>query len=106
MPNGTSYRPGRSIWPDTQNSFGPGDFPVPIFRYSSAPPSTINGTLQKVSTLLMTVGLPNKPDVVGKGGLMRGSRGFLPLISAAQFLRRQYTRRPQAGFQSPTSTPG
>ena len=34
--------------------------------------SRISGILQKVSTLLITVGLPNKPWVVGKGGLMRG----------------------------------
>ena len=50
----------------------PGERSVPIFRYSAAPRSTISGTLQKVSTLLMTVGLLNKPWVVGNGGLMRG----------------------------------
>src|SRR5215216_6380697 len=60
-PNGTSYNPGLATSPETQNSLGPVDFSVPILRYSSDPLARIKGTLQRVSTLLMTVGLPNKP---------------------------------------------
>ena len=33
----------------------------------------ISSTLTRVSTLLMTVGLPNTPDCTGNGGLFRGS---------------------------------
>src|SRR5439155_12065034 len=40
---------------------------------NQAPPSrTIGGTAQSVSTLLMTVGLPQSPDSTGKGGRVRG----------------------------------
>src|SRR5262244_2100675 len=67
--------------PDTQNSFGPLDRSVPSLRYSAAPRSMISGTLQKVSTLLITVGLPNKPWVVGNGGLIRG-RPRLPSMDS------------------------
>src|SRR5688572_7150796 len=75
-PNGTSYKPGWVTSPETQNNFGPGDFSVPIFLYSATPFEIIKGTLHSVSTLLITVGLLNKPCVVGKGGFTRGKPRF------------------------------
>src|SRR5688572_16539304 len=60
-PNGTSYKPGLVTSPEIQNNFGPGDFSVPIFLYSATPFEIIKGTLHNVSTLLITVGLLNKP---------------------------------------------
>src|SRR3990172_1083120 len=81
MPKGTSYTPGRATSPDTQNSLVPGDFAVPSWRYSAAPFRVTYGTLHRVSTLLMTVGLPNNPWVVGKGGLTRG-KPRLPSIAS------------------------
>ncbi len=37
------------------------------------PSSTIASTLTSVSTLLTTVGRPNRPASTGNGGLLRGS---------------------------------
>ncbi len=46
---------------------------MPIAACSALPLSTIDSTLASVSTLLTTVGLPNRPETVGKGGFERGS---------------------------------
>jgi hypothetical protein len=42
--------------PDTETIFVPADFSVPNDLNQSAPFSTISGTLQRVSTLLISVG--------------------------------------------------
>ena len=47
-------------------------FSVPIDAYQSAPRSTIGGSDESVSTLLMSVGAPYRPATAGKGGLRRG----------------------------------
>ncbi len=44
----------------------------PSAAYHSAPCSRISGRLASVSTLLMTVGLPNRPLTAGNGGRGRG----------------------------------
>src|SRR5690242_18996745 len=72
MPSSSSYTPGLVTWPDMPNSFGPGDDWVPIDRNHCGPFSRIGGIQQSVSTLLMTVGLPNAPAIAGNGGLLRG----------------------------------
>ena len=46
---------------------------VPIPAYAGPPIRRISSTLTRVSTLLMTVGLPNTPACTGNGGLLRGS---------------------------------
>lgn len=65
--------PGRSTLPETQNSFGPVEFSVPVAAYASAPIVRMGSTLISVSTLLAAVGLPNSPFSTGNGGLERGS---------------------------------
>ena len=72
-PNGISYRPGRWIAPDRQNSRVPAESAVPRARYAAAPSTTMSSTLTRVSTLLTQVGLPNRPTSTGNGGLLRGS---------------------------------
>ena len=57
VPIGTSWLPGRSTFPETVNILVPGDLSVPRKRNHSAPLFTMCGTLQSVSTLLITVGL-------------------------------------------------
>ena len=59
--------------PDRQNSRGPADASVPILAYAGPPIRRISSTLTRVSTLLMTVGLPKTPAWTGNGGLFRGS---------------------------------
>ena len=46
---------------------------LPCALNHSGPLARIDGTITNVSTLLMTVGLPCRPWVPGKGGLLRGS---------------------------------
>ncbi len=46
---------------------------MPIAAYARAPRVRIGRTLTSVSTLLATVGLPNRPFSTGNGGLERGS---------------------------------
>ena len=50
-------------------------------KRQAAPFSKMRGTFARVSTLLMTVGRPNKPDCTGKGGRSRGS-ARLPSIDS------------------------
>src|SRR5216117_2283886 len=70
VPRGTSTIPGRLTWPERPKSLVP---PPPPRLANQAPPSaTMDGTAQSVSTLLMTVGLPQSPDSTGKGGRVRG----------------------------------
>src|SRR6185437_3629925 len=72
-PNSYSYRPGRSTWPDRQNSRVPVEFSVPMAAKAGPPIRRISRTQSSVSTLLMAVGFPNRPDCAGNGGLLRGS---------------------------------
>ncbi len=72
-PNSYSYNPGCSTQPDRQNSRVPVESLVPIWAKPDPPISRISSTQSRVSTLLIAVGLPNRPDCAGKGGLFRGS---------------------------------
>ncbi len=61
VPIGISTRPVRRTMPERAKTFVPLLPAVPIEAYQSAPWSRISGRLASVSTLLMTVGLPNRP---------------------------------------------
>src|ERR1700710_2350533 len=77
--------------PHTENSFVPVLLVLsgrPYCLYQAAPFLMMYGAAANVSTLLMVVGLPNKPATAGNGGLMRG----LP-------------RRPSSEFMSAVSSP-
>src|SRR5262249_47701354 len=72
-PKSNSYRPGRSTQPHRQNSRVPVEPWVPIPAKAGPPIRRISSTHSSVSTLLIAVGLPNRPDCAGNGGLLRGS---------------------------------
>ena len=72
-PKGTSYTPGRTTRPETQNSLVPVELSVPVAAYAGPPCSRMGSTFTSVSTLLTSVGFPNRPTSTGKGGLLRGS---------------------------------
>src|SRR5258708_1952248 len=78
-PNSYSYSPGRSTQPDRQNSRVPVESAVPISAKAGPPIRRISGTQSSVSTLLMAVGLPNRPDCAGYRGLLRGSARLPPV---------------------------
>src|SRR5690606_2183971 len=57
--------------------------------YQAAPRLMIEGTAVRVSTLLIVVGIPNRPATAGNGGLMRGlprlpSIAFINAVSSPQ----------------------
>src|SRR5258708_27593025 len=83
-PNSYSYSPGRATQPDRQNSRVPVESLVPIWAKADPPIRRISSTQNSVSTLLISVGLPNRPDSAGKGGSFRGSDRLssIQLISA------------------------
>ena len=56
VPNGYSYRPGRSQSPDTEWIFVPVDFGVPMAAHQAPPLRAMCAAAQKVSTLLTMVG--------------------------------------------------
>src|SRR3984957_9057852 len=72
-PKSYSYRPGTATQPDRQNSRVPVDAAVPTDANAGPPTRSTSSTESSVSTLLTAVGLPNRPDWAGNGGLFRGS---------------------------------
>src|SRR3972149_2763246 len=62
MPNGTSTRPVRLTFPTRANVLVPLLFSVPYWANHSAPFGRICETQARVSTLLMMVGLPQRPE--------------------------------------------
>src|ERR1700678_2752578 len=82
-PMGISYTPGRTTSPLTPMNFRPAAPPCPCALYQSTPRSRIGGTFAKVSTLLMTVGLFQRPSCTGKGGLLRGSARLPSMASSS-----------------------
>ena len=66
----TCEGPQRTL-PASWNGMVPVERPTPNCRYQSAPRAMIAGAQASVSTLLMTVGQPNRPDIAGSGGLAR-----------------------------------
>jgi len=67
--------------------------PLPIPQYVKAPCSMIHATFASVSTLLMQVGRPHRPDVVGKGGRGRGMPRC-PSIEAMSAVSSPHTNAP------------
>src|SRR5262249_8200028 len=94
MPRSHSYTPGRSTCPETPMSLVPHDGGPPTLLSHpcrlthSHPCSTMLGTWQSVSVLLMIVGLPKRPLTAGNGGLIRGQ-----------------PRLPSSASKSPVSSP-
>src|ERR1700758_5254675 len=68
MPIGTSIRPVFLIFPASAKTLVPLLFAVPMPANHSPPLRMIGGTLAKVSTLLMRVGAPHRPETAGYGG--------------------------------------
>ena len=60
--------------PERPKTLVPGDFGVPSPANHAAPRPTMDGMAESVSTLLMTVGLPQSPDSTGNGRTGAGLR--------------------------------
>src|SRR5688572_28365621 len=65
MPIGTSIRPVLRTRPDSAKTLVPLLRSVPIFVYHSLPCLRMGTMLAYVSTLLISVGQPHKPDSAG-----------------------------------------
>ncbi len=61
VPIGTSTRPVFCTLPTRLKTLVPLEPSVPMLANQSAPRSMMTGTLAQVSTLLMLVGLPQRP---------------------------------------------
>ena len=57
--------------PPSWNTWVPRERSTPSSWYALAPSARTAGTLASVSTLLTTVGLPNRPSMAGIGGFAR-----------------------------------
>ncbi len=65
VPIATSTRPVLAIRPDSAKTFVPLLVAVPTDENHSWPRTTMPGMFARVSTLLITVGLPNRPRAAG-----------------------------------------
>ncbi len=92
-PRGISISPVFTTCPVTAKVLVPGEKEVPIFRKESMPDDTIRGTVERVSTLLIIVGFPQRPLLEGKGGLGRGMP-LLPSIEAISAVSSPHTKAP------------
>ncbi len=68
VPMGTSMRPELFTLPVSAKTLVPFVVAVPILLNQSAPLLMMTGMLARVSTLLMTVGRPQRPLTAGNGG--------------------------------------
>src|SRR4051794_41550482 len=68
IPIGTSIRLVFLTWPVRANTLVPLLFSVPTLANESAPSRMIGTMLASVSTLLISVGQPQRPDSAGYGG--------------------------------------
>src|ERR1035441_11070689 len=68
IPMGTSIRPVLVIFPVRAKTLVPLLLAVPMFEYHSGPLRMMGATLAKVSTLLIRVGDPQRPETAGYGG--------------------------------------
>ncbi|MPN39609.1 hypothetical protein SDC9_187137 [bioreactor metagenome] len=93
VPIGTSMSPVLTMLPVSAKAFVPGLFSGPMDLYQSAPRVMISGTLAKVSTLLSTVGLSNRPCSTVRGGFTRGMPR-LPSMEAVSALPSPQTNAP------------
>ncbi len=72
MPMGTSTRPVLVTLPERAKTLVPLLFSVPMAANHSQPLRMMWRMVARVSTLLITEGLPHSPLTAGKGGLGRG----------------------------------
>ena len=70
------------MFPANWKTCVPRDRPVPRAAYAAAPDAIISGTLARVKTLLIIVGLPNKPAIAGSGGFERITPRFPSRLSS------------------------
>ena len=93
VPIGTSIKPVLFTSPVRANVFVPLEVSVPIELNQSAPFKMITGTLARVSTLLINVGLPNRPLFAGNGGFGLGIP-LSPSIDAIRAVSSPQTNAP------------
>ena len=72
MPSGISTRPVFFTLPTSENTLVPALLALPVSVNQAGPFSTMGAMLYQVSTLLMLVGLPQRPFCAGNGGRGRG----------------------------------
>ena len=94
MPIGTSTRPVCCTLPPSANTLVPLLLSVPVLAYHSAPLRMIGAMLAKVSTLLSTLGLPQRPETAGNGGRGRGSPRW-PSIEVMSAVSSPQTKAPE-----------
>ncbi len=99
IPMGTSTSPPRRILPAMAKTLVPLLLAVPRRLKACAPFRTIQGTLAKVSTLLMQVGHSHRPLTAGKGGRTRGMPRR-PSIEAMRAVSSPQTKAPAPSFSS------
>ena len=99
VPMGTSAKPLLLIFPAKANTLVPLDFSVPMDANQSAPFLNIVGMFEKLSTLLMTVGLFHRPELAGNGGLGRGSPR-IPITELRRAVSSPHTNAPAPSLTS------
>src|SRR5208283_4664919 len=93
VPIGTSTSPVLLILPTSENILVPLLVSVPMLEYHAAPLAMICEILAQVSTLLIDVGLPHKPECTGNGGLALGN-ARLPSMDAMRDVSSPQTKAP------------
>ena len=93
VPIGTSMRPELFTLPVSANTFVPFVVAVPILLNHSAPLLMMTGMFASVSTLLMTVGRPQRPLTAGNGGRGRGMPR-LPSMDCSRAVSSPQTNAP------------
>ena len=82
IPKPVSTIPPCFTFPASWKIWVPRDRPTPRDLYEPAPSAKTAGTLAKVSTLLITVGLPKRPAIAGSGGLERTTPRLPSMLSS------------------------
>lgn len=93
VPIGTSTNPTFTTFPPNANTFVPLEFAVPIELYHFAPFNIIFVIFAYVSTLLINVGFPHKPEFAGYGGFNLGLPA-LPSIDSSKAVSSPHTNAP------------
>jgi len=93
MPIGTSTRPVCCTLPPRAKTLVPALLSVPVLANQAAPLRMMGAMLANVSTLLSTLGLPQRPLTAGNGGRGRGSPR-LPSIEVMRAVSSPQTKAP------------
>ena len=75
VPSGISTRPVLATLPTSEKTLVPALLVLPVSLNHAGPLETMGATLYQVSTLLMLVGLPQRPFCAGNGGRGPGTAG-------------------------------